>query len=416
MIIKLNKIIIFILAILMFYQILAFNNVILIKTAEAKYASIIIDAKTGEILSSQNADIKRHPASLTKIMTLYMVFDALNQGKIKLSDQMLVSKRASQMPRSKLWLKPNSHINVKDAILALVTRSANDAAVVVAEHLAKNEKKFAALMSRQARKIGMKNTNFMNASGLRNRKQLSTARDMALLGHRIRQDFPKYYKYFSVKKFKYNGQNHSNHNGLLGRYEGTDGIKTGYIAASGFNLVASVERNERRLIGVVFGGKSGHSRDKHMMKLLDRAYRSIEIKAVRPPDRFKVEHLPLAIAGLNNTDNPFKDNIEIIANIKEYENSIDSASLDNWAIQVGAFSYWINAKNAARDAAKKLGIVMDAKVIISSISKNNNQLYRARLGGFTEKSARRSCYFLQKNGDKCVPIILNNKRLALASQ
>ncbi len=414
MIIKLNRITLFTLLMLVFYQILAFNGFSLLKSAHAKYASIIMDAKNGEILSSQNADIKRHPASLTKIMTLYMVFDALKQDKIKLSDQMLVSRRASRMPRSKLWLKPGSHISVKNSILALVTRSANDAAVVVAEHLAKTEKKFAILMSRQARKIGMKNTRFMNASGLRNRKQLSTARDMALLGQSIRQDFPKYYKYFSIKKFKYNGQNHSNHNNLLGQYAGTDGIKTGYIAASGFNLVASVERGHRRLIGVVFGGKSGRSRDRHMIKLLDNAYRSIEIKTIRPPDRFKVESLPMAIAGLKKTDNPFKQNTDIIVNRKDYLISKkNNDSIKNWVIQVGAFSYWEKARDAARDAARKLGLVADAKIIISSITEKARQLYRARLGRFTEKSARRSCYLLQKNGGICVAIILNHdKRLA----
>jgi len=382
-------------------------------SAWAKYASIIIDEQSGEVFSSKNADYKRHPASLTKIMTLYMVFDALDKGKLKLSSKMKVSKRASRMPRSKLWLKPGSNITVKSAILALVTRSANDVAVVVAEHLGRTEKDFAKLMTKQARILGMKNTTFMNASGLRNKKQLSTARDMALLGQRIRQDFPKNYKYFSTKNFKYNGQLHSNHNRLLKDYQGTDGIKTGYIAASGFNLVASVQRNGRRLIGVVFGGKSGRSRDKEMMKLLDRAYAGIEIAVVRPPDRFAEKTIPLTIAGLNNTDNPFDVDVENNAGLPNQTPSYSKVSkadnLFQWAIQVGAFSNKIKANEAVHNAVAKLGsLAKRTKVIVSPIDEKGYKLYRARLGGFDEKTARQSCLILKGGGDVCVALILQS--------
>ena len=407
--VKLKRVVLFSLVLISVYLIPGKYN-----SAWAAYSSIVIDANSGKIFSSENADTKRHPASLTKIMTLYMVFDALEKGNLKLSTKMKVSKRASRMPRSKLWLKPGTTITVKNAILALVTRSANDVAVVTAEHLGKSEKNFAKQMTAQARAIGMKNTTFMNASGLQNKKQLSTARDMSVLGQRIRQDFPEFYKYFSVKRFKYKGQSHSNHNRLLGQYEGTDGIKTGYIAASGFNLVASVQRGDRRLIGVVFGGKSGRRRDKQMMKLLDKAYRGIEIAVIRPPNRFAERTVPQPIAGLINTNNPFSD--VVVANITQPNviEAIEPGDLDGWAIQVGAFQYKIKANQAAREAVMTLGaLAKSAKVIISSIEENGNKLFRARLSGFDETTARQSCKLLRTNGGACVPVTLqNNEQVA----
>lgn len=417
MIVKLKRIVLFSLVLVSIYLVSGMNS-----SAWAKYSSIIIDADSGKIFSSENADIKRHPASLTKIMTLYMVFDALDKGKLKLNTKMKVSKRASRMPRSKLWLKPGSTITVKNAILALVTRSANDVAVVTAEHLGGSEKKFAKKMTSQARAMGMRSTTFMNASGLRNKKQLSTARDMALLGQRIRTDFPEQYKYFSIKRFKYMGQSHSNHNRLLGQYEGTDGIKTGYIAASGFNLVASVQRGERRLIGVVFGGRSGRSRDKQMMKLLDRAYRGIEIAAVRPPDRFAEKKLPVTIAGLSNTDNPFDGMVNTDAVVSNEMVSVievvEAGDLDGWAIQVGAFRYKAKANQAAHDAVVKLGVLAKrAKVLVTPVDEKGRKLFRARLSGFDETTARQSCKVLKTDGGVCVPVILqSNEQVAFSGQ
>ena len=194
-------------------------------------------------------------------MTLYMIFDALKSKKISMNTKFKVSRKATRQPPSKLNLSAGSTILVKHAIFALITKSANDVATVVAENLGKSERNFAKLMTKKAKKLGMKRTTFKNASGLPNRAQLSTARDMATLGMAIRRDHPKFFKLFKTKSFVYKGIKYSNHNNLLGSYSGTDGIKTGYTNASGFNLVASVERNGQRIIGVVFGGKKARSRE-----------------------------------------------------------------------------------------------------------------------------------------------------------
>ncbi len=240
--------------------------------ANPRYASIVVDAYTGEVLSSDRADKQLYPASLTKIMTLFMVFEALERKEIRLTDELPVSKRAAGMPPSKLHLRAGSTIKLEDAIYALVTKSANDVAVVVAEALGGSEIQFARKMTDRARQLGMSRTTFRNASGLPNRYQKSTARDMATLGRVLISRFPDYYTYFSSRRFTYNGRNYRNHNKLLGSYNGTDGIKTGYINASGFNLVASAQRDGRRIIGVVYGGRTSARRNNHMVNLLDRGF------------------------------------------------------------------------------------------------------------------------------------------------
>jgi len=238
--------------------------------ANSKYAGIVVDAKTGKTLYASSADAYRYPASLTKIMTLYMVFEELEAGRLSLGSNFTVSKYASGRPPSKLGLKPGSTIKVKDAILALVTKSANDVATVVAENIGGSEKKFAARMTRTARQLGMSKTTFRNPHGLPNSGQRTTARDMARLGIAIQERFPKYYGYFKTRAYKYKGRTYGNHNKLLGRVKGVDGIKTGYIRASGFNLVTSVNRNGRQIVAVVMGGRTGKSRNAQMTKLIGR--------------------------------------------------------------------------------------------------------------------------------------------------
>lgn len=238
----------------------------------ARYASMVVDAQTGEVLYARNADERRYPASLTKMMTLYMAFEALEQGRLKLDQPLKVSKRAAGQTPSRLGLKPGQTLTVNQAILAMVTKSANDAATVMAEALGGTEIEFAQMMTARANRLGMVRTRFTNATGLHNRRQRSTARDMSTLATSLMSDFPQYYHYFSTPVFKYKGRRHENHNGMLATYRGTDGIKTGYVRASGFNLVASVERNDRRLIGVVFGGRSPRSRDVHLRQLMDQAF------------------------------------------------------------------------------------------------------------------------------------------------
>lgn len=238
--------------------------------ANSKYAGIVVDAKTGKTLYADSADAYRYPASLTKIMTLYIVFEELEAGRLSLNSKFKVSKNASKEPPSKIGLRPGQTIKVKDAILALVTKSANDVATTVAENIGGSEAKFAKRMTNTARQLGMKRTTFRNAHGLPNSRQRTTARDMSRLGIAIQERFPQYYKYFNTRVYTYKGRRYGNHNKLLGRVKGVDGIKTGYIRASGFNLVTSVNRNGRHIVAVVMGGRTGATRNKHMTNLIGR--------------------------------------------------------------------------------------------------------------------------------------------------
>jgi len=238
--------------------------------ANSKYAGIVVDAKTGKTLYASSADSYRYPASLTKIMTLYIVFEELEAGRLSLDSRLKVSKYASGRPPSKLGLRPGETIKVKDAIMALVTKSANDVASVVAENIGGSERGFAKRMTRTAHQIGMSKTNFNNPHGLPDNGQRTTARDMATLGRAIQERFPQYYGYFKTRAYKYKGRTYGNHNKLLGRVKGVDGIKTGYIRASGFNLVTSVNRDGRHIVAVVMGGKTGASRNAQMTKLINR--------------------------------------------------------------------------------------------------------------------------------------------------
>ena len=248
----------------------------------APYADIVVDANSGNVLHETNPDALRHPASLTKIMTLYLLFEQLDSGKLKLESPLNVSNEAaSQMP-TKLGLKSGSTIQVEDAIKGMVTRSANDAAVVVAEAIAGDESEFAKLMTRKAQALGMAHTVYRNASGLPNDAQVTTARDQAVLGRAIQERFPRYYKYFATRSFTFHGQSIGNHNNLLGRVEGVDGIKTGYISASGFNLVTSVHRGNRYLVAVVLGGSSAGSRDSRMRELISEKIAQASTRRTAP--------------------------------------------------------------------------------------------------------------------------------------
>jgi D-alanyl-D-alanine carboxypeptidase len=235
---------------------------------EPRYSDIVVDGNSGAILHASNPDALRHPASLTKIMTLYLLFEQLEAGKLKLDSSLDVSEHAAIQSPTKLGLRDGQTIKVEDAIKGIVTRSANDAAVVVAENIAGDEETFAKLMTRKAQALGMAHTVYRNASGLPADEQVTTARDQALLGRTIQERFPRYYKYFSTRVFEYHGESIGNHNRLLGSVDGVDGIKTGYISASGFNIVTSVHRDNRYLVAVVFGGSSAGSRDDRMRELI----------------------------------------------------------------------------------------------------------------------------------------------------
>ncbi len=233
------------------------------------YASIVVDVNSGKVLQGTNPDAPRFPASVTKVMTLYMVFEQLERGKLRLDTPLPVSAFAARQAPSKIGFDRGETIEVEDAIKALVTKSANDVAVVVAEAIGGDQDTFAEMMTRKARSLGMNRTVFRNASGLPNPEQVTTARDLATLGRAIHERFPKYWRYFQTRNFEYAGRNYRNHNRLLGRVDGVDGIKTGYTRASGFNLLTSARDGNRHVMAVVLGGRSGRIRDAQMASLVE---------------------------------------------------------------------------------------------------------------------------------------------------
>lgn len=258
-----------------------------------RHAALVLDANTGRVISESAADEARYPASLTKMMTLYVVFELINQKKLTYDTPIVFSETATRVQPSKLGLQAGSSITVLDAMKALIVKSANDVAVAVAEHVAGSESKFAALMTQTARRIGMKSTTFKNAHGLPNDEQMTTARDMVTLGLRLQDDFPQHYKLFSAREFSHGAATHRTHNTLLLTYEGTDGIKTGYIGASGFNLVANVRRGDKHVIGVVFGGATAGARNQTMKTLLNMAlFKASPVKTRQPAAIARAKPLP----------------------------------------------------------------------------------------------------------------------------
>lgn len=257
--------------------IISLSSLIAPSTAMAdKYAAIVIDADTNEVLHARSADEPRYPASLTKVMTLYMLFDALKSGEVSLDEKLTVSRFAASQAPSNLKLKPGSTITVKEAIRALVTKSANDVAVVIAERIGGSESRFARLMTMQAKSLGMNNTKFMNASGLPNDQQLTTARDLAILGEAVLTDHADFYHYFSNPRFTWGKKTYKNHNKLLTQVRGVDGIKTGYTRASGFNLMTAAKRDGHRVIAIMLGGNTAKARNAHVSELVEAAFATYE--------------------------------------------------------------------------------------------------------------------------------------------
>ncbi len=366
------------------------------KSSHGKYASIILNEKSGKVYHSINADTRNYPASLTKIMTIYMIFDKLKNKKIKMNTKLKVSTRASKQPPSKLGLYPGQKITVKQAILALVTKSANDVATVVAENFEKTERRFAYKMTRKARSIGLSHTIFRNASGLPNKGQLSTARDMAKLAIAIRKNFPEFFYFFNKKSFVFNGVKYRNHNNLLSSYFGADGIKTGYTSASGFNLVASVERNGQRIIGVVFGGKTARTRDKHMVKLLNKFIKTPIVRTA------KLSEIP--------TKRPDFISYPVVKKPKSFSVLTINESED-WFIQIGAFKNKLNAhiaaKKARNAAPEQLGnLPASLQKIYKPLEnlKTKKSLWRVRFVELAENQARSVCAELWSSGLSCIPL------------
>lgn len=370
---------------------------------EAHYASIVIDSDTGAVLHAVNADTRNYPASLVKMMTLYMAFEALKGGRLRFDQPLEVSQHAAGMAPSKLGLKFGQKIRVKDALLAIVTKSANDAAVVLAETLSKTEQRFAQMMTEKARELGMTRTHFRNATGLPNPRQHSTAHDMALLATGLLRDFPEYYRLFSVTEFSYNSRTYTNHNRLLENYAGTDGIKTGYTRASGFNLAASVERGDHRLVAVVFGGKTAHSRDRHMIKLLDEAF--AEIGAVG--SAVSRNGSPQAIAKKNR-------NRKTVAQPEKKQHP-NALSVGRYGAQVGAYYRYSRAKTAASRAADQLPkSFRTVQLSIPKVRGNKGPLFLARLIGLSKEDAHRACRFLRSVDIDCLAVrVTTTPNLAL---
>ena len=390
----------------------------------AKYSAIVIEEDSGRVLFSRNADSPRYPASLTKIMTLYLLFEDIAAGHLTLKSHITVSKVAAGRSPSKLYLKPGQSINAEQAIRALVTKSANDVATAVAEKLGGSERAFAKRMTRKARALGMSRTTFRNASGLPHSKQRSTARDMARLAIAMRRDFPQYFKYFSTKSFNWNGRKYGNHNKLLSKFNGTDGIKTGYINASGFNLVATVTRNNVRLIGVVFGGKTSRSRDAHMMDILERQFKRIKpVQAnqqlVAMPKKLPTT-TPKRISDLPETKPQAKQiTVKRLTDTKVANGTpefLNTASVTgsrartpddraHWSVQIGNFAQRVNAHKAAirarRMADKVLGMT---PANFTLVSRGEMPLWRVRFNDLDEAQARSACAALFAEGSPCIAI------------
>jgi D-alanyl-D-alanine carboxypeptidase len=264
------------------------------QVGSARYASLVMDAASGQILSAANADEPRYPASLTKMMTIYMLFEALRDRRVTLDEVVPVSAHAAAMPPSKLGLVPGTYITVEQALLGLVTKSANDAAAALGELMGGDEERFAQMMTLRARALGMTRTTFRNASGWPDPDQVTTARDLALLARHLIQDYPAEYHYFSVPSFVFHGRLIPNHDRMLQTYPGADGLKTGYIDASGCNLVTSAVRGDVRLIGVVMGASNGSERDTHMAWLLDSGFDRMGVPIARAEPRFRLPALVAA--------------------------------------------------------------------------------------------------------------------------
>ena len=407
---------------------------------QPKYAAIVIDAHSGEVLYAQRADSARYPASITKVMTLYLAFEALEQGRIKLSDAVVISPRAAAQQPSKLGLRVGDTLTVDQAIRAIAVKSANDISVALAERIAGTEARFAALMTLRAEELGMTHTRFVNSNGLPDSRQLSSARDIALLSRAVMRDYPQYYSYFGQRYFEFRGATLRNHNGLLHRMPGVDGLKTGFTNASGFNLAASAVRDGRRLIAVVMGGASTASRDNHVAELLTAGFDVMRLRAEgenvklasllhsnaapkyaiagsveqgsaeptyvvprarssnafsllddRPAqavERSKPIEKPIKLAKAEVARRPREDKDDPIAD------KIAKANKGDWVVQVGAFKTTKDAKARLAEVAKKHGRHFkkgDGEVIKGG----GAYAYRVRFDGYDATAAKAACKALK---------------------
>ena len=392
-----------------------------LNTAEPKYAAIVIDANSGEMLYDKRADSPRYPASVTKVMTLYLTFEALSEGRLKLTDRVLFSSRAAAQAPTKLGLRAGDSISVDEAIRAMTVKSANDAAVAMAERLGGSESRFAALMTLRGQELGMRNSRFVNASGLPDSRQISTARDLAILSRATMRDFPQYYSYFSITGFDFRGNYIRGHNRLLTSMPGFDGLKTGYTNASGFNLAGSAVRDGRRLIAVVLGGSSTAWRDNNMEDLLTTGFDVLkrrshgerttiasnlyEADPTGPIMRPSVEEGDGDQAGLKIvlTDDPKPvPAMKVSSSLRAAQASAKPApkAKGDWGVQVGAFK----SKGLAREQlslvrSRFARFVADAEGAVEGAAGNS---FRAQFQGLTAEAARGACQAITAKRQPCL--------------
>jgi len=412
-------------------------------TAQAGSAQLLLDARTGEVLASENPDELNHPASLTKMMSVYMVFDAIRAGKISWDSPVPFSKHAASRPPTKLFVKAGDSITVREAVLAMIIRSANDASAAIGEKLGGTEENFAAMMTRKARQLGMMNTTFFNASGLPHPRQFTTARDMSTLGVALMRDFPEEYELFATRSFKFRGKTINGHNNLMYRYKGMDGIKTGYTNASGFNLVSAVEHNGRRVVGVVMGGRTAASRDRIMERLIDANIKKassgeqllvsrstgVQMDLARlgdeipvPASRQSALAAVQSMAGATGTQAP--DTVAAYApahtpsaeldatpqsrlapvDQQQAASTVTPAGKNKWQVQIAAATSAQAAMELLSEAREKVGGPLnDLDTYTEMVTRNGVTFYRARFTGFdTKEDARMACDKLVRQRYDCV--------------
>jgi D-alanyl-D-alanine carboxypeptidase len=374
--------------------------------AKPRYAAIVVDAQTGEILHADHPDALRYPASLTKMMTLFMIFEALDRKRIRLDTEWKVSAFAASQSPTKLGLQAGRTIQVRDVVLGLITKSANDAAVVAAENLADSEPAFAAQMTERARKLGMSRTTFRNASGLPDPGQQSTAADLSRLARALIRGFPHHYQFFSTSQFSFAGNVHHNHNRFMQWYDGADGLKTGYIHASGFNLAASAVRNDRRLIGVVMGGPSAGWRDDRMGEILDAAF-ARRVRERRPPAPGLEAGLPGDRSGQPHGELVAQGSTAAAVMPRSAETSGGVGTRPAWSIQVGAYAEAEQAQRAIQQARKLAPVLLQSAASdvqrVGGAGRDASRI-RARLTGLGAATAREACEVLRARRLPCMVV------------
>lgn len=411
--------------------------------AQAGYAHFIMDANTGKVLAARNADVLNHPASLTKMMTLYMTFEALHAGRLRWDQKIKMSKNGASTIPSKLYVRQGQTFTVREAVYGMIVKSANDMAEGMGDHLGGSEARFAEMMTRKARQLGMSKTVFRNASGLPSKSQVTTARDMAKLGLALQRDFPKEYGLFAMESFSFRGKRIRGHNNLMYRYQGMDGIKTGYTNASGFNVVSAINHNGRRVVGVVLGGKTARSRDAQMAALLDKAVpqasrsrnteqlvasanvsRTFDVAAAVPPASARPTSVPptsvppttsvplpmfaerradpvaMQIATANNQ---MADMMQVSAIPKPAPTAATAGQRSRWEVQIAATDSEAAARSLLANARSNIGNYAGIAPYTEAVQSGSATLYRARFTGFEDQSSAVSaCKELKAQSYACV--------------